>query len=70
MHCDNTTAHGIVHGTVKIQLSHAIYKLYLWIVDQQNQKNFNETWAPVIENLGDYVTKYHTAAHHRRVQPY
>jgi len=70
IHVDNTTAAGIANNTVKKQRSRAMDMRYFWIVDQVEQRQFDVQWHPGQENLGDYVTKHHPAAHHRRVRPY
>ena len=38
MHCDNTTAYGIVHVIVKRQRSRAMDKQYFWIVDKKPRR--------------------------------
>jgi hypothetical protein len=70
IHTDNTTADGIVNGTVKRQRSRAMDMRYYWIVDQSDQGYFKVVWAPGLENLGDYPTKHHDAKHHKRVRPF
>eukprot|EP00957_Ditylum_brightwellii_P119019 9077864-Ditylum_brightwellii.AAC.1 len=42
---------------------------YFWLIDQVTQGNFDIQWHPGLENLGDYVTKHHAAAHHIKVRP-
>jgi hypothetical protein len=41
-----------------------------WIKDRVEQKQFNVGWAPGNTNLGDYFTKHHSPAHHKRTMPY
>eukprot|EP00957_Ditylum_brightwellii_P008692 659926-Ditylum_brightwellii.AAC.1 len=43
---------------------------YFWILDQIQQGNFNVIWRPGQENLVDYPTKHHPAAHHQCIRPY
>ena len=43
---------------------------YFWIIDRISQKQFLVIWTPGQENLADYVTKHHPAAHHKQVRPY
>ena len=43
---------------------------YFWTRDQQNNGVIEVHWYPGTENLGDYVTKHHPPAHHRRVRKF
>ena len=43
---------------------------YFWIIDSIKQNQFMVIWIPRQENLADYVTKHHPAAHHRQDRPY
>ena len=43
---------------------------YFWLLDQQAQKYFKFSYQPGKENMGDYLTKHHTAAIHQHVRPY
>ena len=67
---DNTTTVGIANSTVKQQRSRAMNMRYFWVIDQVNMKYFRVRWAPGLQNLADYFTKHHTAAHHLKVRPY
>ena len=62
--CDNTTADGIANSIIKCQHSHAMYIRYFWIIDQVQNLSVHVCWAPELENLADYFTKHHIAAHH------
>jgi hypothetical protein len=66
---DNTTARGIVTGTIKQKRSKAIDMRFYWLKDRYEQKQFDFIWGPGIENLGDYPTKHHTGTHHSVVRP-
>ena len=70
LHCDNSTAIGIANKSIKKQCSCSMNMRYFWILDQIQQGNFDVIWRPGQENLGDYPTKHHTAAHHQHVRPY
>ena len=70
IHTDNTTASGIANGTIKRQRSRAMDMRFFWIADQADQRHFKVIWRPGLENLGDYPTKHHSAAHHRNVRPF
>jgi hypothetical protein len=65
IHCDNITAVGIANSTVKRQRSRAMEMRYFWVVDQVDHKQIRVRWHPGAENLGDYVTKHHSVAHHQ-----
>ena len=69
IHCDNSTAVGIANSTIKRQRSRAMNMRYFWLMCQEAQNIFKVTWVPGGEMLGDYPTKHHTGAHHRRVRP-
>ncbi len=66
---DNSTANGIINGTVKQQASKAIDMRFYWIRDRSNQGHFHVYWAPGSANLGDYFTKHHSPKHHRLMRP-
>ena len=70
VHIDNTTAVGIVNGTIKRQRSRAMEMRYFWLLDRQAQLNFAFHYTPGHENLGDYPSKAHTADIHQHVRPY
>jgi hypothetical protein len=67
---DNSTADGIINGTVKQQRSKAIDTCFHWVGDLTNQQgHFNIFWTPGHDNLGDCFTKHHPLSHHRLMQP-
>jgi hypothetical protein len=66
---DNSTANGIINGTVKQQASKAINMRFYWVRDRSNQGHFNVYRAPGCNNLGDYFTKHHLPKHHRLMRP-
>ena len=68
--CDNTTDDGIANSTIKFQCSYAINMRYFWIIDQVQNLSVHICWAPGLENLTDYFTRHHIAAHHICIQPY
>jgi hypothetical protein len=69
MQVDNSTANGILNGTVKQQRSRAIDIRFYWMKDCTQQGQFNVFWAPGRGNLADYFTKHHSPAHHRLMRP-
>jgi hypothetical protein len=67
---NNTTADGIINNTVQQKLSKAMYMGFYWVKDRVEQNQFNVGWAPGDTNMGDYFTKHHSPAHHKRMRPY
>ena len=67
---DNSTASGIINRSIKQHRSRAMDMRFYWIRDRAEQNQFKIFWAPGYINLGDYFTKHHSPAHHRRVRPY
>jgi hypothetical protein len=67
---DNTTADGIINNTVQQKRSKAMEMRLYWVKDRVEQKKINVGWAPGDTNLGDYFTKHHSPAHHKRMRPY
>jgi hypothetical protein len=65
---DNSTACGIMNGTVKQKRTKAMDMRYYWLRDRVRQKQFNVFWEPGINNLADYPTKHHSGAHHKRLR--
>ena len=59
LHTDNSTANGILNGTVKQRRSRAIDMRFYWLKDRAEQG---------FVNLADYYTKHHSPAHHRQVR--
>lgn len=62
---DNLCAAGIVNDTVKQRRSKAIDMRFYWIKDRVAQGQFIVHWRKGSDNLADYFTKHHSAAHHR-----
>ena len=62
-------ATGIVNGTVRRQRSRMFEMRYFYACDQVDKKYFIVYWHPGAENLGDYPSKHHDAAHHKQVRP-
>jgi hypothetical protein len=62
---DNSTAEGFANKTIKQKRSKAIDMRFYWIQDRTLQGQFLIYWRPGADNLADYHTKHHSAAHHR-----
>ena len=66
---DNSTANGIINGTIKQNRSKGIDMRYYWLVDRVQQGQFEVYWAPGACNLADYFTKHHPPPHHKALRP-
>ena len=69
MKTDNSTACGILTGTIKQKWSKAIGMWSYWLKDRAKQGQFDIYWEPGKHNLADYPTKHHTGSHHAAVRP-
>ena len=67
---DNSTADGIINNTVQQKRSKAMDMRFYWVKDRVEQGQFNVGWAPGDTNMGDYFTKHHSPAHHKRMRAY
>jgi hypothetical protein len=67
---DNSTADGIINGTVEQNRSKAIDMRFYWVCDRSEQNQFKIYWAPGKVNLADYQTKHHPGHHHQTMRPY
>ena len=61
---DNETAIGFLKGTMKQKHSKAIDMRFYWVRDRVHQNQFMIYWRPGSNNVGDYVSKHHSPAHH------
>ena len=66
---DNSTANGIVNGTIKPNRTKAMDMRFFWLCCRKNQKQFKVYWEPGVNNFADYFTKHHSPAHHKRLRP-
>ena len=66
---DNSTAHGIICGTMKQKMMKAIDMRFNWLRNCVEQLQFDLIWEPGNQNIGDYPTKHHSGTHHRHVRP-
>ena len=66
---DNSTAKGILTGTIKQKRSKAIDMRFYWLKDRAAQGQFDIYWEPGTHNLADYPTKHHSGIHHKSVRP-
>jgi hypothetical protein len=66
---DNTTSDGINNNTVQQKRSKAMDMRFYWVKYTVEQDQFNVGWAPGDTNMGDYLTKHHSPAHHEHMRP-
>ena len=69
MSTDNSTAKGIVTGTIKQKRSKSIDMRFYWVKDRYDQNQFRIYWIPGKQALADYPTKHHYGSHHANVRP-
>ena len=65
MEVDNETAIVFLKSTTKQERSKAINMRFYWFRDGINQNQFMIYWRTGSNNVGDYVSKYHSPAHHQ-----
>ena len=70
IHIDNTTGVGTVKNSIKRQRSRAMNMRYFWMLCHEAQRILKVNYHQGQENLGNYQTKDHNGAHHRRVRPF
>ena len=66
---DNSTALGVLTGTVKQQRSRVMDMRWYWVKDRIEQGQFKLLWAPGNTNFADYYSKHHSPTHHRITRP-
>ena len=54
---------------MKQKRSKAIDMRFYWVRDRFNQNQFMIYWRPGANNVGDYVSKHHSPAHHQSMRP-
>ena len=60
----NSTACGVVNNNIQPRRTKAMDMRFHWLRDCEAQSQFRFNWALRKDNLGDYWTKHHCAAHH------
>ena len=66
---DNETDIRFLKSTIKQKRSKAIDMRLYWVRDRVNQNQFMIYWRPGTNNVGDYVSKYHSPANHQIIRP-
>ena len=69
MEVDNGTAIIFLNITMKQKRSKAIDMIFYWFRYRVNQNHFMIYWRPGSNNVGDYVSKHHSSAHHQSMRP-
>jgi hypothetical protein len=67
---DNSTMDGIINNTVQQKRSKAMDIIFYWVKYRVGKDQFNVVWALGDTNMGDYFTKHHSPAHHKRMITY
>ena len=70
MEVDNETAIGYLKSTMKQKRIKSIDMRFYWVRDRVNQNQFMIYWRPGANNVGDYVSKHHSPAHHQTMHPF
>ena len=66
---DNKYAEGIANDATKQKHTKAMDIRFCWMKDRVRLLKFLVYWRKGLNNLGDYLTKYHPISHHHRVRP-
>ena len=69
MEVDNETAIGFLKSTMKQNRSKAIDMRFYCVRDRVNQNQYLIYWRPGDNNVGYYVSKHHSPAHHQTMRP-
>jgi hypothetical protein len=66
---NNTTVFGVINNNIQPQHTKAMDMRFHWLCCCNSQGQFRYYWAPGSNNLADYWTKHHCAAHHIEKRP-
>ena len=66
---DNSTATGIINGTIKQKRSKAIDMRFCWLKDRVEQNQFKVCWDAGKRDPADHPTKHHSGKHHKQWRP-
>ena len=69
MEVDNETAIGFLKSTMKQKRIKSVDMRFYWVRDRVKQNQFLIYWRPGANNVGDYVSKHHSPAHHQTMHP-
>ena len=65
---DNSTAEGVINNKIQPKRTKAMDMRFYWLRCQEAQNQFRFYWRPGGQNLADYWTKHHPAAHHQNMR--
>ena len=65
---DNSTAKGFINSKIQPKRTKSMDMQFKWLKDRQAKEQFRFYWRSGKENLADYFTKHHPAAHHWSVR--
>jgi hypothetical protein len=65
---DNSTAEGVINNKIQPKRTKAMDMRFYWLRCQEAQNQFRFFWRPGGQNLADYWTKHHSAAHHQNMR--
>lgn len=61
---DNSTAEGVINSKIQPKRTKSMDMRFYWLRCREAQEQFRFYWRPGGQNLADYWTKHHPAAHH------
>jgi hypothetical protein len=65
---DTTTSTGYRNVKIKQKRTRAMDMRFYWVKDRVKQGQFYVYWGPGYQHLGDYFTKHHSPAHHKKMR--
>ena len=65
---DNVMAEAVINAKITPKQTKAMDMRFHWLRDRKCQQQFKFHWQPVKQNLADYWTKHHSAAHHVNIR--
>ena len=65
---DNSTVEGEINNKIQPKRTKAMDMRFYWLHCQEAQNQFRFFWRPGGQNLADYWTKQHSAAHHQNMR--
>ena len=65
---DNTTAHGLIKGTMIPKASKPMDMRFQWTKCRRAQRQFDFLWRRGPKNRADYPSKHHPPSHHLKVR--
>ncbi len=65
---DNSTAEGFINNKIQAKRTKSMDMRHYWLKCREAQEQFRFFWRPGGQNLADYWTKHHPAAHHQNIR--